>query len=141
MPYKTRRGSAGDFLEDWHIVKDRVRRLELRPQGGAAEPGIADVRHYENWIVSPPTIRPYPVGFVSTGEIIGFRWSVPVGFIVPQFYHNGSLIYSAGTVGGVGSFMLATPVAVTDGDRINPQITGIFSNPTDATMSFLLRVT
>jgi len=133
-----RRGSAGDFLEDYQKTRDRVRRLELRPLTSGAAVGA--VKTYENWIVSPPTVRYYPVGFITAGNIIGFKWAVPVGFIDVSFYLNGGFLHSTGIVGGTGGFILPTPQPVVDDDQIQPRIVAVYSNATDATMSFLLDI-
>lgn len=96
-------------------------------------------RTFENFIVAPPTVRSYPVAFITEGEILAVRWAVPVGSIAVQFKHNGSVIYSD-TVAGTGGHTFDTPIAAADNDTISPEITAIFSGASEATMSYLVTV-
>lgn len=129
--------SSPDLLTQIRSLQEQVRRLRTK----IPDEGGTDVVHYENWIVAPPVVRNYPVAFVTGGFIIGFAWCVPVGFINLSFFHNGALVYSAGIVSGTNFHTLTTPVAVALNDQISPHVTGVFSNATEATMSFQLSVT
>lgn len=52
-----------DFLADYHLLKDRVRRLELNTQGGAGD--------VKSFIMDPITVRQWPVALASNMYING----------------------------------------------------------------------
>src|SRR5438034_484312 len=73
-----RTGRSFDFLDEFSLLKDRVRRLELRSTGGNAE--------VESFIMDPVTVRAWPVALAADMTINGVMLYIAAGFADVTFW-------------------------------------------------------
>lgn len=107
--------SSGDFLEDYHISKDRIRRLELRTSSGG---GKTLTTH--NFLVSGPVGTGF---FVPTAYLFNESWQ-SVSWTASGYYcHVGSVTVDMVVLRGSSIFHDPIGMALQNGDQIQPIIT------------------
>lgn len=90
-----RTGRSFDFLDEFSLLKDRVRRLELRTTGGNAE--------VESFIMDPVTVRAWPVALAADMTINGVMLYIAAGFADVTFW-----VVSGGTQTEIHTFIGAS---------------------------------
>lgn len=72
-----RTGRAIDFLEDYHLTKDRVRRLEMRQRGAMGQ--------VESFIMDPVVVRSWPPALAADMRLTGVMVWIESGSVDVSF--------------------------------------------------------
>lgn len=128
------------FPQRFGRAEEDIRRLKLRQFGGTSEGGGAG-RYFETFIVDPARVRVFSPAFVADGAIVAVYYSLSVGTIVGTMNAESTVVDSFSVSAGVSSVdFSASPIAVTEGDRIWPEITASLSGASAgrASLAFLI---
>jgi hypothetical protein len=118
-----RRSSAEDFLEDYRVTKDRVRRLELRP---LAPTGGRKFMISHNFIVGglvdPATYIPPALVYVPNLGEEGIAQRTFLYGVYGSFCKIGSIGISLMHIRGASESLLTDTVQLLSGDAVRAEV-------------------
>ena len=113
-----RTGRSNDFLAQYRILEDRVRRLELRQQGAAGQ--------VESFIMDPITVRAWPPALAAdmrlTGVLLWFESGSGIHVSFNAVVAGSSIELHSFTSVGAGSVHSAVGADMDYGGELNLEI-------------------